>query len=134
MRAIFLDNPFAEHFDLEVVSAERGKAVLRFPFRRELAQYQGALQGGIVVAYADAAMAVATATVIPEGRDFVTTDLTVQYVRPVTSGFAIARATVEHAGKTLVRARATVETDAGQIAAYCTSTCMIVDPRKPGAR
>ena len=134
MRAIFLHNPFAEHFDLEVISAEHGRAVLRFPFRGELAQYQGTLQGGIIVAYADAAMAVATASVIPEGSDFVTTDLTVQYVRSVTSGFATARGVVEHAGRTLVRARATVENDDGQIAAYCTCTCMIVDPRRPAGR
>ena len=131
-RAIFLRNPFADHFDMEVVSLEHGRAVLRFPFRPELAQYQGTLQGGIVVAYADAAMAVATVSVLPDGRDFVTTDLTVQYLRSLTGGHALARGFVEHAGKTLVRARATVENDDGRTAALCTCTCMVVDPRLPG--
>ena len=129
-RAIFLHNPFADHFDLEVVSVEPGRAVLRFPFRGELAQYQGTLQGGIVVAFADAAMAVATASVIPEGRDFVTTDLTAQYVRSIIGGMIEATGIVEHAGKTLVRARATVRNESGDPAAFCTSTCMVVDSRR----
>lgn len=104
---------------------------MRFPFRPDLTQYQGALQGGIVVAFADASLAFAVASVIPEGRDFVTTDLTVQYLRPITAGQATAHALVEHAGRTLVRGRATVENEGGQTAALCMSTFMIVDPRTP---
>jgi acyl-CoA thioesterase len=127
---MFLHNPFAEHFDLEVVSSEHGRAVLRFPFKREFTQYQGALQGGVVVAFADASMAIAIASMIPEGRDFVTTDLNVQYVRPVTEGTSTARGFVEHMGKTLIRGRATVENESGILVAYCTATFMIVDPRK----
>jgi len=132
-RAILTRNPFAEFFDLEVVSLERGRATLRFPFRRELTQYQGAVQGGIVVAYADAAMALAVASVVPEGRDFVTTDLTVQYVRPITGGTTTAHAMIEHAGRSIVRGRATVENETGVLAALCMSSFMIVDPRSPSA-
>jgi uncharacterized protein (TIGR00369 family) len=128
-RAMFLHNPFAEHFDLEVVSVDAGRSVLRFPFKREFTQYQGAVQGGVVVAYADAAMAVAIASIIPEGRDFVTTDLYVQYLRPLLAGSALARATIEHAGKRLIRGRATVETEEGTIIASCVATFMVVDPR-----
>lgn len=128
-RAILTRNPFAEFFDLEIVALERGRSSLRFPFRPELTQYQGALQGGIVVAYADASLAFAVASIVPEGRDFVTTELTVQYVRPLTSGEAMATATIEHQGRTLVRGRAKVENASGQLIALCMSTFMIVDPR-----
>lgn len=133
-RAMFSHNPFAEHFDLEVVSAEKGHAVLRFPYKREFTQYQGAVQGGVVVAYADAAMAVAMASMIPEGRDFVTTDLSVQYLRPILSGQVIARGTIEHLGKSLARGRATVEMENGAVVAYCLATFMIVDPRGAAAK
>jgi acyl-CoA thioesterase len=128
-RAMFTQNPFADHFDLEVVSAEDGRAILRFPLKREFTQYQGAVQGGVVVAYADAAMAIAIATVIEEGRDFVTTDLSVQFVRPFTAGAAIARGEVVHHGSRLIRGSAVVEIEGGGVAAYCTATFMIVDPR-----
>jgi acyl-CoA thioesterase len=127
--AMFFHNPFAEHFDLEVVSIEPGRAVLRFPFKREFTQYQGAVQGGVVVTYADAAMAIALASVVPEGRDSVTTDLNVQYLRPITDGHVIARGSIEHLGKTLARGRATVEAESGAVIAHCMATFMIVDPR-----
>lgn len=128
-RAMFFHNPFAEHFDLEVVSIEPGRAVLRFPFKRLFTQYQGAVQGGVVVAYADAAMAVAMASSIPDGRDFVTTDLNVQYLRPILEGHVIARGAIDHMGKTLARGRSTVESEGGAVIAYCMATFMIVDPR-----
>lgn len=128
-RAILTRNPFFDHFNPEVVTLERGQVVLRFPFRAELTQYQGAVQGGIIVAYADASLAFATASVVPEGRDFVTTELTVQYVRPLTSGAATATAVIEHAGRTLVRGRAKVEDESGRLIALCMSTFMVVDPR-----
>jgi len=133
-RAMFFHNPFAEHFDLEVVATEPGRAVLRFPYKQEFTQYQGAVQGGVVVAYADAAMAVALAATIPEGRDFVTTDLNVQYLRPILKGHVIARGFIEHMGKTLARGRATVESESGAVIALCVATFMIVDPRGAAAR
>ena len=128
-RRIFQHNPFANHFDLEVVTALPGRSVLRFPYKREFTQYQGAVQGGIVLAYADAAMAVAIAGLIAEGRDFVTTDLNVQYVRPVTSGPVIARGEIVHQGNALLRGSAVVEIEGVGVAAYCVGTFMIVAPR-----
>lgn len=128
-RQIFAHNPFADHFDLEVVSAEGGRATLRFPHKREHTQYQGAVQGGVVVAYADASMAVAIASIIPEGRDFVTTDLSVQFLRPITGGTAVARGEVLHLGARLIRGSAVVETEDGAVVARCIATFMIVDPR-----
>jgi uncharacterized protein (TIGR00369 family) len=133
-RHMFDANPFADHFDLEVVSTQPGRAVLRFPYKREFTQYQGALQGGIVVAYADAAMAVAIAPMLAEGRDFVTTDLNIQYVRPVTSGPVIARGEIVRQGNALLRGRAEVEVEGVGIAAYCVATFMIVAPRGAAAR
>ena len=129
-RLIFLHNPFADHFDLEVVSANPGDAVLRFPYKREFTQYQGAVQGGVIVAYADAAMAVAIAPLLPEGRDFVTTDLTVQYVRAATSGPIVARGKIVHQGNLLLRGTAVVEIEGVGVAAYCMATFAIVSPRR----
>jgi uncharacterized protein (TIGR00369 family) len=130
-RLIFGRNPFAEHFDLEVVLAEPGRSMLRFPYKKEFTQYQGAVQGGIILAYADAAMAVAVAPLAGEGRDFVTTDLTVQFVRAATSGPIAARAEILHRGNLLLRGTAVVEIEEVGVAAYCTGTFMIVSPRGP---
>jgi uncharacterized protein (TIGR00369 family) len=128
-RRILTENPIVDHFDLEVVSYEEGSSVLRFPYKKMFTQYQGAVQGGIIAAYADAAIAVAMLTVIPEGRDMVTTDLHVQYLRPVLSGPIVARADVVHRGNLLLLGTATVEDQTGAICARCTATYMVVSPR-----
>ena len=133
-RAIFTVNPFADHFDLEVVSVAPGDAMLRFPFKREFTQYQGAVQGGVIVAYADASLAVAIAGMLEAGRDFVTTDLAVQFVRPATTGPITAHGRIVHAGKSLLRGNAVVEIEGAAPVAYCTATFMIVDPRGPADR
>lgn len=128
-RRIFLENPIVDHFDLEVVELGRGSAVLRFPYKKEFTQYLGAVQGGVIAAYADAAIAVAMLSVVPEGRDSVTTDLHMQYLRPIMSGSIVARAEVVHRGATLLLGTATVENEEGKICARCSATYMVVSPR-----
>lgn len=128
-RRIFLENPIVDHFDLEVVRLGEGSAVLRFPYKKEFTQYLGAVQGGVVAAYADAAIAVAMLSVTPEGRDSVTTDLHVQYLRPIMSGSIVARGEVVHKGATLMLGTATVEDEKGRICARCDATYMVVRPR-----
>src|SRR5215469_1533309 len=46
-RRIFTENPFFDHFELDVVSYGNGSSVLRFPYKKEFTQYQGVVQGGI---------------------------------------------------------------------------------------
>ena len=128
-RRLYTENPFVDHMDLEVVSQGRGSAVLRFPYKKEFTQYQGAVQGGVVAAYADAAVAVAVTSLLPEGRDMVTTDLHIHFLKPVTSGPIIARAHVVHEGRTLLLGAATVELEDGTVCARVTATYMIVSPR-----
>jgi uncharacterized protein (TIGR00369 family) len=129
LHRMFYDNPIVDNFEMEVVSYAPGTSVLRYPYKKEFTQYQGAVQGGIVAAYADAAVAVAMRSLIPEDRDMVTTDLHVQFIRPITSGPIVARGDVVHRGKTLMLGTATVEVEGGAICARCTATYMIVDPR-----
>jgi len=131
LRPMFSHNPFADHFDLEVLSVERGESRLRFPYKKQFTQYQGSVQGGVIVAYADASMAIAIASLIEEGKDFVTTDLNVQFQRAATSGPIVAHGRVLHQGNTLIRAVATVELESGGTLAYCSATFMIVSPRRP---
>jgi acyl-CoA thioesterase len=128
-RRIITQNPIVDHFDLEVISYGNGMSVLRFPYKKEFTQYQSAVQGGVVAAYADAAIAFAMLSVIPENKDMVTTDLHIQFLRPIMSGPITARADVVHRGNTLLLGTATVEDDFGKVCARCAATYMIVDPR-----
>ena len=134
LRPIFTQSQFADTFDLEVVEIGDGRATLRFPFKPEFTQYQGTLQGGVIVAYADAAMAFALASIIDPGSDFVTTDLYVQYMRPITAGAVIARGRIVHKGKRVVRSEAEVTADGGGAVARCVATFALVEPRGALAR
>jgi len=131
-RRIFTGNPIFDSLEMEVVSSGRGTAVMRFPYKKEFAQYQGTIQGGIVAAYADAAIAVAVTSLLPEGRDMVTTELHIYFLRTITSGPIIARADIVHEGKTLLLGHATVERADGTVCARVTATNMIVSPRGAG--
>jgi len=131
LRRMFVRNPIIERFGLEVVSVEPGAAVLRFPYREEFTQYQGAVQGGVISAYADAAIAVAMATVAPDERDFVTTDLHVWFLRPIKSGPILARARVVNRGNALMLGSAVVEVEGGEVCARAMATNMLVSPRTP---
>lgn len=130
LRRMFGRNPIVQRFGLEVVSVEPGAAVLRFPYREEFTQYQGVVQGGVIAAYADAAIAVATAALVPDERDFVTTDLHIWFLRPLTSGPILVRADVVHRGNTLALGTAIVEVEGGETCARATATNMFVSPRK----
>ncbi len=126
---LFRQNPWFDTFDLEVVSYGEGKAELRFSYEERFTQYQGVIQGGVLAGYADAAIAVAVTTLLPEGKDMTTTDLCMQYVRPARSGPFIVKAEVLDRGNTLLRCKATVEIEGGGVCARCTSTYMIISPR-----
>ncbi|MBV8222756.1 MAG: PaaI family thioesterase [Candidatus Eremiobacteraeota bacterium] len=128
-RRLLTDNPVVDHMEMEVVSYGDGESVLRFPYKKEFAQYQGTVQGGIQAAYADAAMAVAVTSLLPEGGDAVTTDLHIRFLRTIMSGPVIARARITHRGKTLLVGEATVEREDGTVCARVTATNMIVTPR-----
>jgi len=128
-RRLFTDNPIVDSTEMEVVSYGDGESVLRFPYKKEFSQYQGTVQGGIQAAYADAAMAVAVTSLMPEGADVVTTDLHIRFLRTITSGPIIARALITHRGKTLMVGEATVEREDGTVCARVTATNMIVRPR-----
>ena len=129
LRRLFTRNPIIERFSIEVVSVTPGAAVLRFPYQAEFTQYQGAVQGGVISAYADAAIAVAMSTIVPDDRDFVTTDLHVWFLRPLRSGPILVRADVVHRGNSLVLGSAVVEIEGGEICARAMATNMLVSPR-----
>ena len=130
-RRIFADTPLFDSLEMEVVSHGRGTCVMRFPYKKEYTQYQGTVQGGVVAAYADAAIAIAVASLVPEGRDMVTTELHIYFLRTITSGPIIARAQIVHEGKTLMLGTATVEREDGTVCARVTATNLIVSPRHP---
>ena len=91
--------PYARLLGLEFVSAERGAATFALEWREELTRMEAILHGGAIFSLLDTAAAFAVLTLLPPGGRTVTVDLTVHFLRPVSSGRLEARARVLREGR-----------------------------------
>lgn len=122
MRSILKTVPFAQLLGLEIVGASRGTATLRMTIRNELTQNYGLLHGGAMASLIDTATAFAIVSQLTSPERFTTVDLTVNYLRPITSGVATCEARIIRSGKRLLTLSAEVHDDAGKLAAIAVST------------
>ena len=113
-----LRSPVSETLDMHLVEFDRGKAVYEMPARADFGNPLGVIQGGVVTALSDAAMAAATTTILDDEeiqREAITTiDLFSRLIRPVNAGKVErlrAEARVVRAGGRLVWAEADVLAD-----------------------
>jgi uncharacterized protein (TIGR00369 family) len=87
----------------------------------------GVVHGGLAATMLDSAAACAVQTLLPAGTAYTSADLTVHYLRPVTSDLGTIRATgrVLNKGRRTALARAEVRDGADRLLAHATSSCMI---------
>lgn len=87
---------------LELVSADGGKAEIRYQVNDMTANVQGMLHGGIITLMHDVGVFLAVASVLPAEKHAVTAETHVSILRPANRGETIiVRATVDRVGKTL---------------------------------
>jgi 1,4-dihydroxy-2-naphthoyl-CoA hydrolase len=85
----------------EWIQLDPADARARIPVREELLQPYGILHGGVYSSLAESLCSYATAMVVhPEGRITMGQSIEVSFLRPVTQGYAEARAVARHRGKT----------------------------------
>jgi uncharacterized protein (TIGR00369 family) len=102
-------NPLALELGGEILQlgTESGHAMLAFDPPARFAQGGGVLQGGIVTALLDFAMAFAAhAKLLGEDRGFATASMSVQFLRPAPPARYIAHGRIVRAGRKLLFAEA----------------------------
>jgi uncharacterized protein (TIGR00369 family) len=112
--AALASNPLARELagELLELDKERGAVTLAFAPPERYAQGAGVLQGGIVTAMLDFAMAFAAhVRLAADERTFATASLTVQLLRPAPPGRYVARGRIVRAGRKLLFAEADVVAD-----------------------
>jgi uncharacterized protein (TIGR00369 family) len=114
--------PYIKLLGMELVELKRGEAVLRLKMRDELRQPHGLLHGGATASLIDTATAFATISILAEGENASTVDLTVHYLRPVTEGAIVCTAKVVRGGRRLLTVSADVVNDEGKLIATALST------------
>ena len=109
------------------MSASRGSATFALEVREELTRMGGLLHGGAVASLLDTAAAFAVHTLLEPGATTVTIDLTLHFLRPVTSGRVEARARVLREGRRVVIIVVEVTDQTGVLTATATTTYLKQD-------
>ena len=114
--------PFLKLLGIEVESAAPGTATLVLPVREELMRNDGIIHGGAMASLIDSAFAFAIIPILSDGERTVTVDLTIHYLRPVSSGAAKAVARVVRAGRRVITVSAELFDENDKLAATALST------------
>jgi uncharacterized protein (TIGR00369 family) len=101
-------NPFFCLMGIDVISAESGKAVLKMKVRPDMHNGAGWLQGGILAAIADEAMALALYTTLSETEGIATISESTSFIRGVREGCLIAKGRVIRKGRRVAFAESEV--------------------------
>ena len=118
-----LDNlPFAKLIGIELDQINEGVATLGLEVRNDLMQNNGVVHGGAIASLIDTAAAFAIVSVLPSGERVTTVDLTISYLRPLTTGRARATARVVRAGRRLIAVSGEVLDDGGKPVATALTT------------
>jgi uncharacterized protein (TIGR00369 family) len=101
IREAFASVPYAKLIGFELGEMKPGEANLHLDIRDELKQNQGVIHGGAVASLIDSAATFAVVTRLEPGERVTTTDLTIHYLRPITSGRLTATARIVRGGRRL---------------------------------
>jgi uncharacterized protein (TIGR00369 family) len=125
-------SPNCSLLGVRFVDAGEGVASISMPASTWFCTGFGTFYGGVLCAFADAAINAAVTTTLPPGTSFGTLDLKVQFLRPVTpDGRELtAHATVEQRGRTIAVSTARIDDAGGRRVAMATGGAMI-SPDRP---
>lgn len=98
-RNAFSKVAYAKFLGLELCDLKSGDVTVCLDVREELKQNQGVVHGGAIASLIDTAAAFVILTAIDEHDKVTTTDLTIHYLRPVTSDRMLARARIIRGGR-----------------------------------
>lgn len=121
-RNAFASVPYARFLGLELGDLADGQVSVHLQVRDELLQNQGVVHGGALASLIDTASAFAVLSQIDINERVTTTDLTIHYLRPVTSGRMTATARVIRGGRRLFVLSVDVSNDDGSLVATAVTT------------
>jgi uncharacterized protein (TIGR00369 family) len=103
IRARLAANPFIKFAGIEVPQLGRGYARFVLPFKPELANSIGLMQGGVIAALADEAVAFALYSLAKAGETFNTVEMKINFLGAVLPGPepVVAEARIAKRGRTI---------------------------------
>jgi len=107
-------NPFFCQMGIEVVSVGDGKALLKMQVRPDMHNGVGWLQGGMLVALADEAMALAVYLHLSDGEGIATISESTSFIKGVRDGVVYAEGRVIRKGRRVAFCEGDIWTDDGE--------------------
>lgn len=129
VQRIFQDAEFVRSLGIELLSCGKGWCETRVEARSTLRQQHGFVHAGVLMTMADHTCGGAAASMVAEGRDVITVENKISFLRPAAGETLICRAEVLRAGKSLVFVEATVLSETGEartMVAKASSTLAVV--------
>ena len=123
--------PVARTLDFVPVSVQPGTVVFAFSPAEFHYNPIGSVHGGVIATLCDSACGCAVQSMLPAGTYYTSLDLSVKFLRPVSSGTGpmTCEGTVIHLGGRSALAQARLTDSAGQLYAHATSSCMVFRPQ-----
>lgn len=94
-------NPFIKFVGIQVPQLGKGYARFLLPFKPELANSIGLLQGGVLAALGDETVAFALYSLVKEGEMINTVEMKINFVGAVKEGEIIAEGRIAKRGRTI---------------------------------
>jgi uncharacterized protein (TIGR00369 family) len=120
--------PIASLMGFRIVEVETGLVVFECEHDESVYNPIGVVHGGLVCTLVDSAVGCAVQTTLAAGVAYTSIDLNVSYLRPVTSGSGVLRATgrVTKPGRRVAYALGEVVDGAGKLVATATTSCLVM--------
>ncbi len=116
--------PIGALIGFQLTSIKPGESVIELEATERHANPMGTLHGGVLCDIADAAMAMAYASLLEEGETFTTLELKINFLKPVWKGKLVAKGRVVKAGRTVGLVECDVTDDRGRLVARAMETCL----------
>ena len=125
-----MNGPLAEALKGQILEMDRdaGTALLAFDPGDQVLQTAGVIQGGIVAAMLDFAMALAAFSRLAADKSFGTVSLTTNFLKPALPGRHLARARLDRMGTRMIFASAELSRDGSKTAIATATAVMAISP------
>jgi uncharacterized protein (TIGR00369 family) len=119
-------NPYLDFFNITLVELSYGRASFKMPVRPEYLQGANSMQGGLIVALADEAIAHAMMTELRPEEGLTTIELKSNFLSGVADGELLAEASVFKKGRNLIIGDCLVTNGAGKNICRVSATFMLL--------
>ncbi|MBW1979842.1 MAG: PaaI family thioesterase [Deltaproteobacteria bacterium] len=122
-------NPIISFMGIEMIAVRPGTATLALPYRKEIENSMGVVQGGVLAVLADVTGGMSLYSVLADPLRVVipTIEFKLNFLRPATAGMIISQGQVVHRGRQIALCQVELRSEAGKLFSVGLFTYMIQD-------